>query len=278
MFTKDFFSYILFILLIPAWIFLYLFLLNGYINVKFSSKSPEVAAFKSVEIVPQTKKIPVLMYHYVEINQNKKDFLRDNLNTNPYIFEKQILTFKNAGFEFIWASEIPMALNDKSDKKYVVFTFDDGYESFYSQTYPIIKKHKIKVTNYLIADFIGNANYMSKGQIDKIFDEGFLEIGSHTLNHPGLTVISKEEANRQIIESKKKLEKMFNTYVGSFCYPYGFFNSEIAILVEKAGYTNATTTRLGSVVSKSNLYEINRIRPGIMTEDVLLKYLDSINY
>jgi len=278
MLNKDFFSYLLFILLIPVWIFLYLFLIQDYITSKNLGQSPEVAAFKTVEARPQTKKIPVLMFHYVEINQDKKDFLRDNLNTNPYIFEKQVLTFKNAGYEFIWASEIPQALADKSDKKYVVFTFDDGYESFYSQTYPIIKKHKIKVTNYIIADFIGKTNYMSKSQIEKIYFEGLLEIGSHTLNHPGLTVISKNEVVTQLSESKKKLESLFGAKVVSFCYPYGFFNLEIAKLVQEAGYTNATTTKLGSVVSDDALFVINRIRPGIMYDNELLKYIDTINY
>jgi len=239
---------------------------------------PEVASFKSVEIMPQKKKIPVIMFHYVEINQDKRDFLRDNLNTNPLVFEKQITTFKDAGYEFIWASEIPQALADKSDKKYVVLTFDDGYESFYLQTYPIIKKHKIKVTNYIIADFLGKINYMSKSQIEKIYAGGFLEIGSHTLNHPGLTVISQNEVIRQLTESKRKLETLFNTKVLSFCYPYGFYNPEIAKMVMEAGYTNATTTKLGSVVSEDKLYEITRIRPGIMTGSKLLDYIDSINY
>lgn len=278
MFNKDFFAYILFILILPVWIFLYLTLFANYYELKNFSKSPEVAAFKSVERRPLTKKIPVLMFHYVEVNQDKKDFLRDNLNTNPYIFEKQILTFKNAGYEFIWASEIPEALKDRSGKKYVVFTFDDGYETFYSQTYPVVKKHKIKVTNYVIADFLGKTNYMSKSQLDKIHGEGYLEIGSHTLTHLGLTVISKNEAKRQIVESKKKLETLFNTKVQSFCYPYGFYNDDVAKIVQESGYTNATITKLGSVVSEDSLFTITRIRPGIMTDETLLKYIDSINY
>jgi len=276
MLFKKILSYLTFILLIPLWILLYFFVFTSYLNNK--PPVPEVASFKSVETRPQTKKIPVLMFHYVEINQDKRDFKRDSLNINPYIFEKQIITFKNAGYEFIWASEIPAAIADKSDKKYVVFTFDDGYESFYSQTYSIIKKHKIKVTNYLIADFLGKTNYMSKAQVDKIFADGYLEIGSHTLNHSGLTLVSINEADRQITESKKKLESLFNTKVSSFCYPYGFYNLDVAKLVSNAGYTNATTTELGSVVSDDRLFQITRIRPGVMTDEKLLNYIDSINY
>lgn len=277
MFTKDFFAYILFVLLIPAWIFLYISLFNSFTLLN-NQITPEVASFRSVETAVQTKKIPVLMFHYVEINQDKNDFLRDNLNTNPVIFEKQILTFKNAGYKFIWASEIPSALSDKSDQKYVVFTFDDGYETFYLQTYPIIKKHSIKVTNYIISEFIGKKNYMSRNQITKVYSDGLLEIGSHTLNHPVLTIVSKNEALVQLAESKKNLESIFGTKVNSFCYPYGFYNEETTSLVKEVGYTNATTTKLGSVVSADKLFEVNRIRPGIMYDSELLKYIDSINY
>jgi peptidoglycan/xylan/chitin deacetylase (PgdA/CDA1 family) len=169
-------------------------------------------------------------------------------------------------------------LKDKSGQKYVAVTFDDGYESFYSQTYPFIKKHGIKITNYIIYDSIGKLNYMSKPQIQKIYSEGLLEIGSHTLNHPDLRAFSDEEVRRQLISSKKSLEKDFGVSVVSFCYPYGFFNEKTISLVKEAGYKNATTTQLGSVVYEDKLQTISRIRPGIKTDQELLKYLDSINY
>jgi len=282
MFKKSTLIYILFIFLIPLGVLGYFYLLNSS-NISYEKSTPsvhlpEVASFKSVEPRPQSKKIPILMYHYVEINQDKRDFLRDGLNTNPYVFEKQIQTFKNAGYEFIWPSEIPMAMADTSSKKYVVFTFDDGYETFYLQTYPIIKKYKIKVTNYIIADVIGKTNYMNKNQIEKIYADGFLEIGSHSLTHPNLTSLSRTEVIRQVADSKKKLENIFGTKVNSFCYPYGFFNSDVASLVKDAGYTNATTTKLGSVVSADSMFTIHRIRPGVMYGEKLLNYIDSINY
>ena len=277
--TKFYFLLISSVLMIPAWIFLYFLLVKTYYNYNNFGQNPEVASFKTIELnKPLAKKIPVLMYHYVEINQDKKDFKRDSLNINPYIFEKQMITLKNAGYKFIWMSEIEQALKDKSNQKYVAITFDDGYESFYSQTYPFIKKHGIKITNYIIYDSIGKLNYMSKPQLQKIYSEGLLEIGSHTLNHPDLRAFSDEEVRRQLVSSKKSLEKEFGISVVSFCYPFGFFNEKTISLVKEAGYKNATTTQLGSVVYEDKLQTISRIRPGIKTDQELLKYLDSINY
>jgi peptidoglycan/xylan/chitin deacetylase (PgdA/CDA1 family) len=277
--TKFYFLLISSALIIPAWIFLYFLLVKTYFNYTNFGQNSEVASFKTIELnKPLTKKIPVLMYHYVEINQDKNDFKRDSLNINPYIFEKQMITLKNAGYKFIWMSEIELALKDKSNQKYVAITFDDGYESFYSQTYPFIKKHGIKITNYIIYDSIGKLNYMSKPQLQKIYSEGLLEIGSHTLNHPDLRAFSDDEVRRQLVSSKKSLEKEFGISVVSFCYPYGFFNEKTISLVKEAGYKNSTTTQLGSVVYEDKLQTISRIRPGIKTDQELLKYIDSINY
>ena len=276
---KFYFLLISSVLMIPTWIFLYFLLVKTYFNYNNFGHNPEVASFKAIELnKPLAKKIPVLMYHYVEINQDKKDFKRDSLNINPYVFEKQMITLKNAGYKFIWMSEIEQALKDKSNQKYVAITFDDGYESFYSQTYPFIKKHGIKITNYIIYDSIGKLNYMSKPQLQKIYSEGLLEIGSHTLNHPDLRAFSDEEVRRQLVSSKKSLEKEFGISVVSFCYPFGFFNEKTISLVKEAGYKNSTTTQLGSVVYEDKLQTISRIRPGIKTDQELLKYLDSINY
>lgn len=230
-----------------------------------------------METTKPAKKLIFLMYHYVEINENKDDFKRDSLNTPPFIFEQQMVTLKNAGYKFIFPSEINEFLRDESDQKYVVVSFDDGYRTFYSYTYPIIKKHGIKSVNYIIYNFIGRQNNMDAWMIEQLVKDGLVEIGSHTLNHPDLTSISEEQLKSEIIDSKNLLEKRFNTKVTSFCYPYGFYNEKSFPYLKDAGYLTATTTKEGSLVSENNLHEISRIRPGILTGQNLINYLEEIN-
>lgn len=237
----------------------------------------ELVVVKPTEVIKKSKKIAVLMYHYVEINKNKDDFKRDSLNTLPFIFEQQMITLKNAGYKFIFPSEIPQALSDTSPQKYVVITFDDGYRTFYSYTYPIIKKHQIKSVNYIIYNHIGRQNNMDASMIETLVKDGLVEIGSHTLNHPDLTSINSAQLKLEIIESKNLLEKRFNTKVTSFCYPYGFYNEKLFPLAKEAGYLTAVTTKEGSTIYEDSLYDIKRIRPGILTGQTLLNYLDKIN-
>lgn len=236
-----------------------------------------LADFTPIPITKPSKKLIFLMYHYVEVNQDKKDFKRDSLNTNPYIFEQQMLTLQKAGYKFILPSEISEFLNDKSDAKYVVVSFDDGYRTFYTYTYPIIKKYGIKSVNYIIYNFIGRQNNMDAWMIEQLVKDGLVEIGSHTLNHLDLTSLNSAELKSEIIDSKINLEKRFNIKVSAFCYPYGYYNEKAFPFLKDAGYLTATTTKEGSQVSEDSLYEIKRIRPGIHTGQGLLDYLDSIN-
>jgi peptidoglycan/xylan/chitin deacetylase (PgdA/CDA1 family) len=246
-------------------------------NYLINSEVNSQPAFKQIEKTKPQKKLIFLMYHYVEINQNKDDFKRDSLNTPPDIFEQQILTLKNANYKFIFPSEINEFLRDDTDQKYVVISFDDGYRTFYSYTYPIIKKHGVKSVNYIIYNFIGRQNNMDAWMIEQLVKDGLVEIGSHTLNHPDLTYISEEQLKLEIIDSKDLLEKRFNIKVTSFCYPYGFYNEKAFPYLKEAGYFTATTTKEGSLISEENLFEIKRIRPGILTGQNLLDYLDKIN-
>lgn len=253
---------------------------RGEVSIKevaFPNTTPNTLPAENIEPKVLSKKIVILMYHYVEINKNKDDFKRDSLNTLPFIFEQQMLTLKNAGYKFIFPSEIPAALEDTSPQKYVVITFDDGYRTFFTYTYPIIKKHGIKSVNYIIANFIGRQNNMDSSMIETLIKEGLVEIGSHTLNHPDLTSISDAQLKLEIIESKNLLEKRFNTKVSSFCYPYGFYNEKSFPYLKEAGYTTAVTTKEGSQVFENSLYEIKRIRPGILTGQNLIDYLEKIN-
>lgn len=69
-----------------------------------------------------------------------------------------------------------------------------------------------------------------------------MEIGSHTLTHPNLTKVRKDQAIHELVESKKRLEDIVGESIVSFCYPAGKFNSEIRSWVIDADYKLARTT------------------------------------
>lgn len=210
-------------------------------------------------------KIPIIMYHYVEYVKDRRDAVRIKLNTTPADFEEQLRELKDAGYESYFMRDIPDLL---SSKKYytdrsIVLTFDDGYEDFYINAFPLLKKYNIRATVYIITDLIGEKGFLHKEQIRELIRSGLIEIGSHTLSHPYLKTTDDEESRRQIFQSKKKLEKEFGIEIESFAYPYGAMNPSTVLQVKEAGYTNAASVIFGSIQSADNLFFLFRIRPEI---------------
>ena len=117
---------------------------------------------------------------------------------------------------------------------------------------------------------------MKAGQIQTLVSDDLVEIGSHTINHPDLTSLTPDQAKYQIQESKNYFEKNFNVKVTSFCYPYGFYNESLFTFLEESGYKTAVTTKQGVFYSNDNRLEIRRIRPGILTGQELIYYLENL--
>lgn len=226
---------------------------------------------------PNPFRVPVLLYHYVEVVTDERDTLRKSMSVNPVTFENQLIALKVAGYHFIKPSELAQAAIGESElpKKPIIITFDDGYRDFYTEVYPVLKRQNVPAINYIVADFIGkNVNYMTEAQIREIVDEGLVGIGSHTLEHPNLTLLPPEKAKTEIIESKVRLEKRFGVKIEDFAYPGGYDNEAVRKLVKEAGYLTAMATQLGVADEKADLFHLPRIRVGGLPGSEIAAYLE----
>lgn len=119
------------------------------------------------------------------------------------------------------------------------------------------RKNMLKTMILQIKDIPEKYKFLSKNELRKMSD--FFSYGSHTLNHPILTMTKKDEAKIEIMNSKKKLENLLNMKIKSFCYPNGDFNDEIKNIVKDAGYDNACSTEKGGNKQGCDLFELKRI-------------------
>lgn len=122
----------------------------------------------------------------------------------------------------------------------------------------LCKKYGIEAIFYIPVDYIGLAYQkgyepLSPQAYSYIADN--FEIGSHGLTHSYLTRIPLEEAREEIFESKKMIENVTGKKVTKFCYPRGYFNSDIKTMVEEAGYESARTVTIGHLNSGDDPYE-----------------------
>ncbi len=249
----------------------------GYIEVtqllsaKYSEKilTPEVSPTikLSPTLTPLTKMtLPIIMYHYVEHVKDPNDTTRIKLDTSPALLESQFKMLNDNHYNTYFVKEIPDILKQKITltSNSIILTFDDGYEDFYTDAFPILKKYKFKSTIYIVSGFIDRDGYLSKSQLDEIAKSGLVEIGDHTVTHPDLKHIPLLQVKKQILESKKIIEDMFNIKIETFAYPGGSYNDDVVNAVHEAGYTVAVTTKPGITIYRDQLLTVHRIRPGFL--------------
>jgi len=221
-------------------------------------------------------KIPILLYHYVEIVTDKRDFLRSRLAVSPQNFESQLISLKKSGYTFYFVRDIGNILKDESTIKPVIITFDDGYGDFYTDAFPILKRQNAKATVFINSGLTGKLNYMTHDQVVDVANSGLVEIGGHGFSHQNLTSISLESAKKVVNDDVSNIKELYKITPVSFAYPYGTYNDNIKKIVIDAGYKYAVTLEKGWIVQSNALLVIPRIRPGLAASGDLGDFLDSL--
>jgi peptidoglycan/xylan/chitin deacetylase (PgdA/CDA1 family) len=115
----------------------------------------------------------------------------------------------------------------------LVITFDDGYLDNRAFAAGALRQLGLPACFFIATDFIGSrripwwdeeagitSEWMSWPQVRELRDLGF-EVGAHTMNHVDLGVVPREEAEREILGSRTRLERELGQPVTFFTYPYG---------------------------------------------------------
>ena len=162
--------------------------------------------------------IPILMYHSIDNNSKSSVKIKS--------FTKQMNLMKKLGYKSINLCEIGQYKN--CNKKVFIITFDDGYESIYTNALPILKKFNFNGTCFVVYNSINRFSTWSKNNIEhekmKIMSDDQIkkwleygnEIGSHTLDHHDLLQLNEHDSTEQIFKSKEKINLKFNFVLETF--------------------------------------------------------------
>jgi peptidoglycan/xylan/chitin deacetylase (PgdA/CDA1 family) len=210
----------------------------------------------------------VLMYHNVGIPP--KDALLRGLYVTPRMFRFQMWYLKVAGFNVVPLKEILAYMKGNiSGRRIVAITFDDGYQDFYDNAYPVLKSYDYPATVFLVSDYIGRENlwdYKNVNARKKLLGWKYVHelkgrgivFGSHTKTHPFLSTLSQPEIDEELMGSKAHLEETLQLPVEFFCYPFGDYDDRVKDAVQEAGYLGAITTKRGLIHRGDNPFEIRR--------------------
>lgn len=227
--------------------------------------------------------VPILMYH--RIGPKERNSIVADQYVPPSLFGKHLKLLKALGYGTVSLDAMADIFDRKLEpsKKPIVITFDDGYESFYTEALPALEREDMTATVFLVADCIGKTNRWdeAKGDIsvrlmnrDQILAAGArgTEFGAHSVSHPDLRFCDEEMAEREIGGCRAKLREMLNIDIQWYCYPYGAHTERERDLVKSAGYRGACATRKGLNTAETDRYMLSRINVRSTTFPAYLKH------
>lgn len=145
----------------------------------------------------------------------------------------------------------------KSGGNWRVLTFDDGLLNDFEVVFPELRRRALRGTFFITAGNIGKLNYTSLGQLREMAEAG-MEIGSHGLTHRYLVTMSRQEATREIRESKTRLEQQLGIEVTSFAAVGGHYENWMLSVAAEAGYRVFATMIPGRTSSRPGLLLLRR--------------------
>lgn len=212
-----------------------------------------------------TERAIILMYHNIGIPP--KGVSLKSLYVTPRMFRFQMWYLKTAGFKVVALREILSFINGtNSNKRLVSITFDDGYQDFYDNAFPVLRTYKFPSTVFLVSDLVGKKNlWDAQGkerllQWDSVLEmqDAGIVFGSHSQTHPFLSKLSGNDLEDEIKGSKFLLEEKLKNPVDFFCYPNGDYDNRVLETVATAGYTGAVTTKRGLIHRNDSPFEMRR--------------------
>ncbi|MCS7462567.1 polysaccharide deacetylase family protein [Paenibacillus doosanensis] len=236
--------------------------------------------------------VAVIMYHHVDDDAKSAGTITTKL------FEDQLTYLKNKGYQFITLQQFRDYMQGaKVPHNAVLVTFDDGYESFYVNAYPILKHMRIPAVNFVITGDLENplASYIPSLSKDEIVemttDTNFIDAQCHSNSfHYKLPDGSAALLGRIVTDGKKETEEQYKQRVlgdtqacvaklgelypgpiDAYAYPFGFYDNKTIDYIGQGGMKYAFTIVPEMATRDEDPMQIPRINAGnsAVTPEVL---------
>jgi len=204
----------------------------------------------------QHKEVICFVYHRVG------DPRYPTTNISKPDFEAHLAYLVSNGFQVLSLSDaIDYMKSETPAKRTVVITIDDGFQSFFVNGLPLLKKYGLPATLFVNTETVGGADYMDWGALRKA-SENNIEIGNHTHSHAYF--LNSAQATRygsfddEIALSQNLFEEHLSLTPRVFSYPYGEFDEKMEDIVKRAGFTGAVAQNSGVIYSGTNFFACPR--------------------
>lgn len=181
----------------------------------------------------------VLQYHHVS------DSTPPSTSTSVSLFEGQLDMIDELGIDVVpLESGTRDALDGKlEDRKQIAISFDDAYESVYSEAAPELEKRDYPYTIFVNTDAIGSRGYMTWKQLEELLDKDGVTIANHSEDHGHLARRPDEgesdwekRVENSLDVAQATLKDKLGIDTPMFAYPYGEFDRALEAKVAERGW------------------------------------------
>ncbi len=199
---------------------------------------------------------PILMYHSIDDHGSKL-----KLSVPVKELRAQMKYLRDKKYDIVSSAQLAEMIKsgEKIPHNIVAVTLDDGYMDNYVNAFPIFKEYKIPATIFVISGSIGKPDFLTAAQMKEMSDAG-IDIESHSVTHPFIEGLTPDGFKKEVVESKKAIEKITGKSVDTFCYPYGGFKDFAPDVLKDAGYDAAFVTMPRDNSIAVDAYRLKRVK------------------
>jgi peptidoglycan/xylan/chitin deacetylase (PgdA/CDA1 family) len=205
-------------------------------------------------------RLRVLMYHKVN------DVPANPVTVPTSLFAEQMAQLRELGYAVVGLDAVVAHYRDGAQlpRRPVLITFDDGYRDNLTHAAPVLERHGYPAVVFVPIGFLDGDRPLpheeqlaARGVVNATVDWGSLSeleaaglrVESHGISHRALSTLPLDEAAREIVLSKLRLEERLGRTVEAFAYVKGsaaHFDALHVSLLRQAGYSLGFTSISGS--------------------------------
>jgi peptidoglycan/xylan/chitin deacetylase (PgdA/CDA1 family) len=228
--------------------------------------------------VSYTNQVAVLMYHHLDDEDTSSSTITSGL------FREQLTYLRSKGHHFITLDEFKKFLAGAAvPNNAVMVTFDDGYESFYTLAFPVLKDLQIPAVNFIITETLDHPQEDSPPKLSReqllamASTSDLIDAECHTHafhgkreNGKAFLLQDAEETDQQYVDRMvadtqacmANVQQLDSGPIDALAYPFGISDTNTAKAMQLAGIHYAFTIQPLMATRGVDPYHIPRINAG----------------
>jgi peptidoglycan/xylan/chitin deacetylase (PgdA/CDA1 family) len=201
-------------------------------------------------------RLPLLVLCYHSVSEEWEHAL----SVTPAAFREQGTSLARSGVPPVSAEALA-----RGERRGLHVTFDDAYKDVLA-VLPLLTELGLPTTIFVSTGFADEGRplavpelaadaeahpdllaTMTWDELRAAAEQG-VEIGAHTVSHAHLTRLSDAELDRELVESKQRIEDQLGRSARLLAYPYGEHDGRVQEAVRRAGYSAAFAQWPGSSI------------------------------